>query len=146
LEGELDLSDFINLEELSCSNNYLTQIIYPANPEKITKLDIENNNINSSDLTTFSKFRNLKGLNIGNTNEIKIQQGIYNRFRGSLEPLKELDKLEKLFIDNTDLDSGFKYLPDSLGGGGIFEGIRYDTELRPNCKLVSAKEELEKEI
>ncbi|CAG8562145.1 12895_t:CDS:2, partial [Racocetra persica] len=136
LEGELDLSDFKNLEKLSCSynyltnlninnckklkeischtnqlttlnlsnlaelkellwcsDNYLTEIPYLSNPEKITKLGISNNNINPSDLSIFSKFRNLKDLYIGNDDKNKINQGIYNRFHGSLEPLKDLNNL-----------------------------------------------------
>jgi serine/threonine protein kinase len=182
LEGELNLSDFKNLEELKCCynyltvlninnckklkrlecsdnqltalnldnleelkylecyGNYLTQIPYLSNPEKITILDIIQNNINSSDLTIFIKFSNLWRLDIGNWNENKIQQGIYNRFYGSLEPLKYLNKLERLNISNTDLDSGWEYLPDSL------VKISYDTDLRPNCKLAQNKIELKKEI
>ncbi|CAG8749605.1 15456_t:CDS:1 [Racocetra persica] len=83
LEGELDLSDFKNLEELdcsdnyltnlnlsnlakletlSCSDNYLTQIPYLPNPKKITDLRIDNNNINPSDLAIFSQMRNLERL------------------------------------------------------------------------------------
>ncbi|CAG8456688.1 7228_t:CDS:2 [Scutellospora calospora] len=38
LEGELDLSDFKNLEILKCSDNYLTQIPYLPNPEKMNSL------------------------------------------------------------------------------------------------------------
>jgi len=100
---------------LYCPNNYLTQIIYPTNPKKITYLDVSNNNISSSDLSVFTKFKNLEFLFIGNENKNQIQQGIYNRFHGSLEPLKDLNNLEYLNISNTDLDSGLEYLPDSLG-------------------------------
>jgi hypothetical protein len=38
-------------------------------------------------------------------------------------------KLKKLGIGNTDIDSGWEYLSDSL------EEIYYETKLRPNCKL-----------
>ncbi|KLL04444.1 MAG: hypothetical protein MRERV_22c037 [Mycoplasmataceae bacterium RV_VA103A] len=139
LEGELDLSDFKNLEKLECRYNYLAQIIYPANPKKIISLIIRNNNINPSDLSIFSQFSNLERLEIGNENKNRINQGIYNRFHGSLEPLKDL-KLRFLGISNTDIDSGWEYLPDSL------EEIAYDIELRPNCKLALVKAELEKEL
>jgi len=39
---------------------------------------------------------NLKYLYIGNDNEEKIKQDKYNRFSGSLEPLKNMNKLEDL--------------------------------------------------
>jgi Leucine-rich repeat (LRR) protein len=81
------------LKKLWCSNNYLTQIIYPASPEKITYLDISNNNFPSQDLSIFSKFKNLIRLEVSNHDKIKIQQGTYNDFKGSLEPLKDLKKL-----------------------------------------------------
>jgi len=49
-----------------------------------------------------------------NSREEKIRQGIRNRFYGSLKLLKNMTKLEKLNIANTDINSGLKYLPDSL--------------------------------
>jgi len=100
------LSNLEQLKILGCSNNYLTQIIYPTNPEKITSLDISNNNLPTSDLTIFSQMRNLRFLYIGNNNKNKINQNIYNNFVGSCEPLKDLNKLERLDIKNTDLTSG----------------------------------------
>ena len=144
----LNLSNLAELEELWCSNNYLIHIIYPPQLEKITELDISNNHFSPSNLTIFSQWRNLKRLDIGNRDKNKINQNIYNRWVGSCEPLKELDKLERLDISNTDLDSGWEYLPDSLGGEiiEIFKGFYYGTELRPNCKLAQNKVELEKEI
>jgi hypothetical protein len=122
------------LESLLCYANYLTQIIYPTNPEKITRLYIGNNNLSLQELSIFSKFKNLLYLSIGNRDKNKISQGIYNRFQGSLEHLKDLDKLEGLYIANTDIDNGLEHLPNSL------ERISYDTELRPDCKLVPIKE------
>ena len=64
-----------------------------------------------------SKFVNLEYLDLGNHgkySEEKINQGIYNRFAGSLEPLKDLAKLKTLGIYGTDLDDGLEYLPDSI--------------------------------
>ncbi|CAG8745167.1 14630_t:CDS:2 [Gigaspora margarita] len=89
VEGELDLSDFKNLKGLYCSDNHLTQIIYPANSENITGLSISNNNLLPQDLSVFSQFRNLESLRIGNYNEEKINQNIYNRFTGSLDYLRK---------------------------------------------------------
>ncbi|CFW92820.1 putative Non-specific protein-tyrosine kinase [endosymbiont DhMRE of Dentiscutata heterogama] len=136
----LNLSNLKELEKLKCFNNYLTQIPYLPYPEKITSLNISNNNINPSDLSIFNQLRNLRSLVIGNHNKNKINQGIYNHFQGGLKPVQDLNNLKKLNISNTDIDSGWEYLPDSL------ERIDYDTELRPNCKLSLVKAELEKEL
>jgi len=83
---KLTLPNLPQLEILSCSHNYLTQLDYSVlNPEKLTTLEINNNNLNnnvpSQDLTVFSRFINLEVLSIGNGNNgtEKIIQGIYNR-------------------------------------------------------------------
>jgi hypothetical protein len=65
----------------------------------------------------FRKFINLEELTVGNTSHIeetKIKRSIYNRFYGSLEPLKNMYRLKNLSIDNTNIDSGLEYLPDSI--------------------------------
>ncbi|CAG8597342.1 34517_t:CDS:10 [Racocetra persica] len=105
----LNLSNLEQLEQFGCADNYLTQIIYPSNPENITFLDISSNKLSLSDLAVFNKFKNLEGL--GN--------------------------LGGLFIDNTDINRGWEYLPGSL------EKIQYnyDTKLRPDCKLAQTKAE-----
>jgi len=100
------VSNLGELWKFDCSNNYLTQIPYFPQPEKITELVISNNHLSPSNLTIFSQFRNLRELFIGNDNKNKINQNIYNHFIGSLEPLKDLNKLLILDISNTDLDSG----------------------------------------
>ena len=135
--GSLDLSDFINLEELNCydnqltslklanpnrikwinvENNYLTDLSFlkDLDSEKMTDLYIRSNNFPEQDLAVFSKFINLEGLSIGNWNQEKINQDIYNRFKGDLEFLQGLRKLKRLSISDTDVDSGLEYLPDSL--------------------------------
>lgn len=154
--GSLDLSDFVNLESLSCQSNHLTKLNIincrnlielncswneltnldinsvclqvldcsynflteleweKFNPETLKSLSIEGNNFFPSDLSVFSRFINLKGLWIGDYyDEKKIQQDIYNKFYGSLEPLRNLNNLEHLNINNTDVDSGLEYLPIS---------------------------------
>ncbi|CAG8850558.1 4385_t:CDS:1, partial [Gigaspora margarita] len=63
-------------------------------------LGISNNNLSLTDLTIFTRFKNLGALYIDNTNKNKLSQGIYNRIEGSLESLKDLDKLERLDIYN----------------------------------------------
>ncbi|RIA79054.1 hypothetical protein C1645_841642 [Glomus cerebriforme] len=57
LEGNLDLSDFTNLEEFYCPNNCLTNL----------------------NLNNCQKLKDLKELEIGNRDKNKINQGIYNR-------------------------------------------------------------------
>ncbi|KLL03087.1 MAG: hypothetical protein MRECE_18c016 [Mycoplasmataceae bacterium CE_OT135] len=123
--GNLDLSDFINLEELNCGSNKLTtlnltncqqlkilnceynkltDLKLPSSTEQLTWwLSISNNNL-SGDLSIFSHLVNLKVLWIDNN----------NHFTGSLKSLQNLTKLEILSISNTDIDSGLEYLPDSL--------------------------------
>ena len=70
--------------------------------EKLTKLDISNNNF-QHDLSIFSHLVSLEKLYLNN-----------NPFFGSLEPLKSLTKLEKLNVSSTNVDGGLEYLPESL--------------------------------
>ncbi|CAH1755891.1 1405_t:CDS:2 [Entrophospora sp. SA101] len=63
----LNLSNCKQLNLLNFSDNYLTQIVYPrlpSNLEKITELNISNNNFSTADLTIFSQMRNLGWLYI----------------------------------------------------------------------------------
>ncbi|CAB4388412.1 unnamed protein product [Rhizophagus irregularis] len=179
LEGHLDLSDFINLKKLDCSNNKLTSLDISKN-EKLTEIDCSQNNLISLDLSNclnlksvtanynrlnelklpviensdkfeylnlldnsfsqklncFGRLINLKDLHIGNTNEGRIKQGIYNHFYGSLKPLKNTIKIENLSINNTDIDSGLEYLPDSIK---IFQ---CSADKRPEAKVVRIFEQL----
>ncbi|CAG8832316.1 12290_t:CDS:2, partial [Racocetra persica] len=41
----------------------------------------------------------------------RINKGIYNRFNGSLQSLRNMNDLESLNIENTDIDHGLEYLP-----------------------------------
>ncbi|CAJ0748979.1 12489_t:CDS:2 [Entrophospora sp. SA101] len=80
----------------------------------MTRLNLDNNDIVPINLSVFSKFVNLEKLNIGTNYEERIKQGMYNRFYGSLEPLQGLTKLEKLSIENTDINDGLGHLPENL--------------------------------
>jgi len=56
---------------------------------------------------------------------------IFNRFNGSLSPLKNLSKLKTLHIENTNIDSGLEYLPESvenLGYGDVASAVRNETK------------------
>lgn len=107
----LKLSNLPNLLGLLCDNNYLTKLNFSSLNPKLTDLIIPSNNFHHSDLSVFSRFENLEALMIGNNIERKINQNIYNRFTGSLKPLRNLTKLKHLDISNTDIDLGIEYLP-----------------------------------
>src|SRR5436190_539388 len=72
----LNLSSLIQLKNLYCRDNFLTDIIYPSNPEKLTELSIRNNNFSESDLSIFSPFANLETLYVGNDEPKKITKNI----------------------------------------------------------------------
>lgn len=127
LTGKLDLSDFVNLKYLDCSDNQLTDLnlsncsqleklylsnnsltnvnslLSNINPKKLKELDLSHNRFSKTDLNKFSKFINLETLDISN-----------NHFAGSLMPLKDLSKLKELNIANTNIKSGLEYLPNGL--------------------------------
>ena len=157
LEGRLDLQSFVNLEKLDCCFNQLTslglnglkqlKVVYAndnllskfdyssLDPQKLTGLIIDNNNLSRQNVEVFSKFINLEDLRIGSDDREKIDQDIYNRFYGSLEILKNLTRLGDLSISNIDINGGVDYLPASV------EKIRYST-MRQECKLKEITEEL----
>ncbi|MDR1670814.1 MAG: DnaJ domain-containing protein [Spiroplasmataceae bacterium] len=137
LNGILDLSDFTELRWLECQKNQLTKIILPnnnkleviyadnnflttfdytkLNPQTLIWLDVVNNNLEPISLDVFNDLVNLEGLLIGNLDKEKIfSQVAYNRFFGSLESLKKMNKLKTLEISNTNIDRGLEYLPESL--------------------------------
>lgn len=93
LSGALDLTDFINLETLNCSDNQLKSLnltgltklkfiacddnlltnlnfldfLSTSQPKNLTYLNLSNNDFASNDLSIFSNFVNLEKLLIGNT-------------------------------------------------------------------------------
>ncbi|GBC08651.1 hypothetical protein RclHR1_00830002 [Rhizophagus clarus] len=179
LEGHLDLSEFVNLEKIDCSENQITSLDISKNKllteidcskNKLTNLDLSNclkiisikancnqlksiklsvvnnerlkylnllDNSFSQDLNCFSHFVNLKELLIGNIDEDKIKQGIYNQFYDSLEPLKNISELESLNISNTDIDGGLEYLSDSI------KCLQCLANKRPEAKVNKIFEQLE---
>nr|CAG8454412.1 11750_t:CDS:2 [Entrophospora candida] len=134
--SKLDLSNCFNLRKINCSNNILlTEVKLPLDGKKLEELNLENNNLSRQNLSCFSNLINLKELNIGSFEKIGAKvpeknniENKYNRFYGSLEPLKNLTKLESLDISSTDVDSGLEYLPDSL------KVLKCFTDKKPEAK------------
>ncbi|MCE8163615.1 MAG: hypothetical protein I3273_05625 [Candidatus Moeniiplasma glomeromycotorum] len=121
----LDLSGCSSLTEFSCCESVLTSIDFLnqlPNPEKLEKLVIYDNNIEPTTLEFLRPFVNLRDCKMGeNVNkfnsfdlEHRIRHKTYNKFYGSLEPIRNLTKLEKFCIAGTDIDEGLEYLPTSL--------------------------------
>ncbi|CAJ0866271.1 13983_t:CDS:10, partial [Entrophospora sp. SA101] len=116
--ASLKIKECLQLTELNCSNNLITDFCFDSlNPNKITMFNLMHNDFSKKDLSCFSQFVNLTSLLIG-TNERRPfatkSQLFYNRFYGSLEPLKNLTKLEKLDISGTNVSEGLEYLPKKL--------------------------------
>ena len=134
----LDLRNLTQLKELYCRDNYLTNINYPnsSKPEKLTVLSIRNNNFGEQDLAIFSDFTNLEELWIGNDDKKRIERGIYNRFIGSLESLKNLTKLKSLHISNTDISGNLEHLSSSL------EEINCSSKEKPASKVKKIEEKI----
>jgi len=65
LEGELDLTKFVNLEEIDLSNNRITKLILGENT-KLIKINISNNSLLKG--LDFSRIPNLQVLDISNSN------------------------------------------------------------------------------
>ena len=127
LKGELSLGGFTNLEYLDCSGNGITKLdistclhlntlcsfnnqitstdylVNLPNKEKLTFLSYNINRYVSQDLSFLREFTNLEVLYSGGES-----------FYGSLEPLKNMTKLRDFDIQDTYIDSGLEYLPDSL--------------------------------
>jgi hypothetical protein len=123
LRGELDLSDFVNLEELDCfdnkltslnlnnctklkevycSNNQLTNLILPKDCNDLKELDLSNNSF-YQDLSFLQEAVNLEKFWLEN-----------NKFYGSLEYLKKMKNLKELTIQETGINEGLRHLPDNL--------------------------------
>lgn len=168
IRGKLDLGDFINLKELDCSNNKLTQLILPKNNkikildfsnnlltsfdysvlnnETLKILDLSNNNLESTDISIFNRLFNLTHLEIGNRNYWIESDHQGNKFTGSLKSLKNLIKLESLNIINTDISSGLEYLSNSLEEFYLYSLEDYDYKVKEIEKCLPKNNNLLKEI
>jgi len=106
---DLQLSNYANLKELWCSENQLTSVDFLTKlecPNGLESLDLSNNDFSSNNLEFLRPFVNLEEILLGTDDEERIKQNTYNRFYGSLEPLKNVSRLSELDISATDIDSG----------------------------------------
>ncbi|CAG8502591.1 1595_t:CDS:2 [Racocetra persica] len=150
LTGELDLSDFVNLEKLNCSYNYELSSLNLSNCLRLKKIEC----IHNSQLTNLTfpiNLTNLKKLRLiyssleqnlsfltgaVNLKELDLRD---NKFTGSLDYLSNLKKLEYLDISSTDINEvNIDKLPKSL------KCIAYSTTKSPHCQLTSITLQLEK--
>lgn len=146
----LNVSNCSHLTKLDCSDNLLISIILPNNLTNLKYLNLRNNNFLAQNLSFLIGAINLKELYLGtgthgvsfwekeNSNKERINQGIYNKFTGSLDCLREMKQLKILDICNTDINEiNTDKLPENL------EEIYYSTEEKPDCKLSSIVPQLE---
>lgn len=103
------------IRSFSIAQNSLKDLDFTneLNPERLILLSVRDNNLSPQDLSIFSRFTNLRSLYFGNLGK-KQNPLEYNKFHGSLEPLKSLTKLQELNVGGTDVDSGLEHLPDEL--------------------------------
>jgi hypothetical protein len=128
--ANLNVSTCSNLKTLWCYGNLLTELDLSQN-KKLEQLIINDNCFPDKDLAFLSYLVNLYRLEIGNIMHWEnLKLDAYNRFTGSLEPLKNLTQLVVLEIDNTDLDSGLEYLPFSLKLFSCLAGKREDAKVK----------------
>src|SRR6185312_14644439 len=120
----LDLSKNVNLSVLSCPNNQLISVDFLSKlpyPEKLETLVISDNNIQPTTLDFLKPFVNLKDCKLGENIlkdaaelKLRLEKGTYNKFFGSLEPIKNLIKLEEFCIAGTDIEEGLEYIPSKI--------------------------------
>lgn len=151
-QEELDLSDFVNLEELNCSDNKLTSLnlsecsklkTINCSENQLTNLDVSNcsylvklscNNNKLINLILPKDCNKLKELRLHNNNfnkdlsflsgavNLEYLESGNNKFYGSLEYLKELKKLKTLYIGKTNINMGLHYVPESVTDFGCSVG------------------------
>ncbi|CAI2180950.1 14915_t:CDS:2 [Funneliformis geosporum] len=137
---KLDCTGLDKLRIIICTSNLLTSLDHSfLNSAKLISLSISNNSFPKQDLSVFSKFTNLQYLGIGNDNEM-FNNDTYNRFYGSLDPLKSLTKLDCLEINNTDVDSGLEYLSDNIQTICCHFGFRPESKVRKIAEQLSAND------
>ena len=112
---KLDLTGCQQLRVLKANDNRLQEIVWPQFRDNqipsLKDINLSNNNFPARDLSEFRNFTNLVILSLGTNDRDRINWGIYNRWTGSLEPLKNLHELVALDINGTDINGGIEHLP-----------------------------------
>ncbi|CAI2161449.1 10358_t:CDS:10 [Funneliformis geosporum] len=104
LKGYLDLSDFVALRILNCSNNEITRINLTNNTQ--LEILIINSNYIQADLSIFSHLTNLRILDLG------LKGRETNNFSGSLKSLENCKNLVFLNIHGQEeINEDLEYLP-----------------------------------
>jgi Leucine-rich repeat (LRR) protein len=101
---DIDLSHCPQLTTLELQRNKFTSIdflITLPNPEKLEELTLSSNQIQPTTLDFVQSFPNLSTLLLGVDQEPWEKEGKCNLFYGSLEPLRNLTKLQALCIAGT---------------------------------------------
>jgi len=125
LERHLDLSDFVNLKNLWCSNNQITSLDISENKE-LQKIELPNNKI-TANISIFSHLTKLYSLNISSENE----ESKSNDFVGSLKAFKDCQWLRILNIDyNEKITEGLEYLPNEMESFSC-KGTAFEEMLKP---------------
>ena len=86
----INVSECKKLDVLYLADNQLTSVDFLnqlPNPEKLEDLHINSNNIQTTDISIFSKFVNLKTLKIGSLKN-DLKQSKHNQFYGSFKSWK----------------------------------------------------------
>jgi Leucine-rich repeat (LRR) protein len=139
---ELDLSGCKNLQSLKADSNSLSDIAFLnelSDREELKELTLGLNN-SEDGLEVFSHFTNLEYLELGTYGELaEKEKEKLNRLKGSLSFLQRLEKLKKLDISNTDLESDdLSWLPPNI------EDIYCSSNERKNSKVKKIEELLKK--
>jgi hypothetical protein len=85
----------------------------------LVELELGSNDFSMQNLGYFSKFVHLEILKLGS-----------NNFHGSLEPLKNMSKLKRLSISNTDINSGLEFLLESIEEFSCSTGKRSEAKVK----------------
>src|SRR5204863_6464376 len=133
----LDLTKCNELTKINCCDNKLRELFFPFQSIRLNRLNLKNNNFPEQDLSIFRKFTNLRELRINNDNKEKINQGVYNRFCGSLEPLQKMKDLYELDTSNTDISSGLTYLSENVIYFYGLADLRSDAQVKVISSLLA---------
>ncbi|WNE41619.1 MAG: hypothetical protein AM1032_000359 [Mycoplasmataceae bacterium] len=128
---------FINITEINLPSRRIDINSIYNFPISLEKLQLASNDFSESTLEPFSHLINLKYLDIGTMGS---KNDDHNQWYGSLEPLKNLTKLNWICLGTTDVDCGLEFLPKhqfiNLGFNSDFPGKRC-LKIRRILKLIN---------